>query len=61
MKDRSEKELKQPKKPYVKPEVEKVPLRPEEAVLGNCKISGIIGPGNPNCGFPVPVCSTLGS
>jgi hypothetical protein len=25
------------RKPYRRPEIRKVPLRPEEAVLGNCK------------------------
>jgi hypothetical protein len=49
----------QPKKPYVKPEVTQVPLRPEEAVLGNCKISGVMGPNSGNCG--VIMCSTVGS
>ena len=32
------------KKAYTKPEVKQVALRPEEAVLGNCKSSGA-GPG----------------
>jgi len=41
----------QPKKPYVKPEVTQVPLRPEEAVLGNCKVSMVTGPGSMNCGL----------
>jgi hypothetical protein len=35
------------KKPYQKPEVRRVPLRPEEAVLGGCKTaSGGAGSGN---------------
>lgn len=33
----------QPKKPYLKPEVTQVPLRPEEAVLGVCKSTGAGG------------------
>jgi hypothetical protein len=33
-----------PKKPYVKPELKQVPLRPDEAVLGACKVSGGGGP-----------------
>jgi hypothetical protein len=37
------------KRPYVTPEVRKVNLRPEEAVLGNCKTGGATGPGTPNC------------
>jgi hypothetical protein len=32
------------KKPYEKPEVRRVPLRPEEAVLGFCKSVSIAGP-----------------
>jgi len=52
------------KKPYVRPEVKQVPLRPEEAVLGGCKTSGSNGPsgaGDPNnCGFPL-YCSLSGS
>lgn len=43
----------QPKKPYRKPELKKVPLRPEEAVLGFCKVSGSKGPAKMNCGAPV--------
>jgi hypothetical protein len=49
------------KKPYVKPELRQVPLRPEEAVLGNCKMSGLgPGPGDANC-QPVVPCVTIGS
>lgn len=33
----------EPKKPYVKPEVTQVALTPEEAVLGNCKMTGKSG------------------
>lgn len=33
----------QPKKPYMKPEVKQVPLRPEEAMLGSCKHSTLGG------------------
>jgi hypothetical protein len=32
------------KAPYGKPTVSRVPLRPEEAVLTACKVSGIQGP-----------------
>jgi len=49
----------QPKKTYVKPEVTEVALRPDEAVLGNCKISMVMGPATNNCG--TFVCSTVGS
>jgi len=48
------------KKPYVKPEVKQVPLRPEEAVLGACKIGGSYGPTAPNC-KPLGSCSGLQS
>jgi hypothetical protein len=39
MKDKPDKGQHQ-KKHYIKPEVILVPLRPDEAVLGNCKVSG---------------------
>jgi hypothetical protein len=48
------------KKPYVKPELRQVPLRPEEAVLGNCKMSGLSGPSATDC-QPVVPCATIGS
>ena len=44
------------KKPYVKPEMSQVSLRPEEAVLGGCKVPGTNGPGQPTCNAPAP-CS----
>ena len=34
------------KKPYVKPEMKQVSLRPEEAVLGGCKVPGTNAPAN---------------
>lgn len=40
----------QPKKPYIRPEVKQVPLRPEEAMLGSCKASDVGGgPSHPTC------------
>ena len=33
-----------PKKPYTKPEVKQVQLRPEEAVLAVCKLGSQYGP-----------------
>ena len=51
------------KRPYGKPEIKQVSLKPEEAVLGACKASagvGGSGPGSGNCRTPVP-CSSLGS
>ena len=47
------------RKTYRKPELRKVALRPEEAVLGNCKTTGTSGPAAPACtSFS---CSTNGS
>jgi hypothetical protein len=51
------------KRPYEKPEIKQVALRPDEAVLGACKASsgsGGSGPGGGNCRTPSP-CSSLGS
>ncbi len=47
------------KKPYEKPELKQVPLRPEEAVLGNCKSADVSGPAYSNCN--TYSCSTSGS
>ncbi len=47
------------RKPYVRPSVSQVPLRMEEAVLGNCKISGAAGPLQASCA--TPACSDQGS
>jgi len=48
------------KKPYQKPAVTRFPLRPEEAVLGNCKMSGSSGASAMGC-FLVNPCRTIGS
>jgi len=48
------------KKPYQKPEVKQVQLRPEEAVLGGCKTGSIAGPTQAACNNPVN-CLTLGT
>jgi hypothetical protein len=48
------------RKPYVKPAVSQVSLRPEEAVLGACKRGGTSGPGQPTCVAPAP-CSSPAS
>jgi hypothetical protein len=48
------------KAPYQPPQVARVGLRPEEAVLGHCKTAHTGGPGTGslgNCGF----CKTVGS
>jgi len=49
------------KKRYSKPEVKQIDLRPEEAVLGNCKTSGTAGPGTFGSCSQVAPCSSLGS
>ena len=49
------------KKPYAKPEVSQVQLRPEEAVLGFCKSTSRRGPVHPvKCSSPTN-CLAIGS
>jgi hypothetical protein len=48
------------KKPYQPPQVTAISLRPEEAVLGACKISGGSGPASSSC-QPIGTCPTQGS
>jgi hypothetical protein len=50
-------ENQKPKRPYTKPELIQVPLRPEEAVLGFCKSGGGVGG---SC-VTTPRCPTPGS
>ncbi len=55
-----------PKRPYIKPQLEKVQLVPEEAVLTNCKIVGgeNIGPSGNSCAEGIPAesrCLELGT
>jgi hypothetical protein len=47
------------KKLYESPQVTKVSLRPEEAVLGACKIAGSAGPVGHSCN--ATQCRTQGS
>jgi hypothetical protein len=47
------------RKPYHKPELGRVELRQDEAVLGHCKISNTSGPATANCG--TFTCSSVGS
>ncbi len=47
------------KKPYEPPQLTKVSLRPEEAVLGACKIPGSSGPVGSSCN--ATQCKTQGS
>jgi len=56
MRDRRERNPK--KKSYTKPEIKQVQLKPEEAVLGGCKVTGQFGPATNNCSIP-PQCSAL--
>ena len=49
-----------PKKKYEKPILSEVALRPEEAVLGNCKTASVSGPTMPDCSFSRG-CSSQGS
>jgi len=53
VKDKPKQDSSRRKKPYVKPEVKQVPLRPEEAVLGNCKGTSGSGPTGAGCGCPI--------
>lgn len=48
------------KKPYEKPTLSEVALRPEEAVLGNCKTAGTPGPALSDCTL-FGGCSSVGS
>jgi len=47
------------KQKYEPPQVVTISLRPEEAVLGHCKISGSAGPGAGSC--TVLFCGSIGS
>jgi hypothetical protein len=49
-----------PKKKYEKPTLSEVALRPEEAVLGNCKAVSVSGPAMSDC-TAVTGCASLGS
>jgi hypothetical protein len=47
------------KKAYEPPQLTTISLRPEEAVLGHCKVSGTGGPVSSNCA--AVFCMSLGS
>jgi hypothetical protein len=52
------------KKPYQTPKLTTISLRPEEAVLGHCKVSGGSGPGGGvagPCSILLGGCTPLGS
>ncbi len=48
----------QPRRPYQKPAMVVVSLRPEEAVLGGCKVNGASDAMGANCGGLTP-CTTI--
>ena len=63
MKDEKKRNAQKGKKPYLRPEVRQVQLKPEEAVLGGCKVSGS-GNGPASIGTCNPLmiaCSVLGT
>ena len=49
------------KAPYQPPQVVRVSLRPEEAVLGHCKVSGSAGPASASCRTILGFCRSQGS
>jgi hypothetical protein len=49
------------RKPYERPTLVVISLRPEEAVLGHCKISGGTGPAGGGCAVLLGGCTPLGS
>jgi hypothetical protein len=49
------------KRPYIKPEAVRISLRPEEAVLGNCKSTAVSGPGGSGNCMPIGPCFSQGS
>ena len=51
----------QPEGTYQPPKVIRVSLRPEEAVLGHCKVNGSAGPVSASCRSAVVTCRTIGS
>ena len=60
MKDAKKITAQREKKPYLKPEVKQVQLRPEEAVLGGCKVALVSGPTQASCTVPV-ACNVAGT
>ncbi len=55
-----EEDAKRRRKPYVKPEVKQVQLRPEEAVLAACKTTVTAGALQAQCTTPMS-CVTIAS
>ena len=50
-----------PKRAYAKPLLNMVALRPDEAVLGNCKTTSTSGPAHGGTCKAVTFCTTQGS
>jgi hypothetical protein len=48
----SKNRVEDPRKPYEKPQIQEVPLRPDEAVLGGCKTASTSGPAQHRCTVP---------
>ena len=46
---------------YQPPQLIRVSLRPEEAVLGHCKVSGSAGPASGSCRGGIAACRSHGS
>ena len=61
MKDSNERNAQKDKKPYLKPEIKQVQLKPDEAVLGGCKTATTAGPARITCDFGVGTCRALGT
>ena len=59
MKDANDRNLQKGKRPYIKPELKQVQLKPEEAVLGGCKLSTASGPARVTCDFGPGACRAL--
>lgn len=58
MDDKQPEKKRELRKHYKKPEVKKVRLKPEEAVLGGCKTASVAGPGQSLCSS-LGGCSTI--
>ena len=63
MKDQNgkKKQEEQSTEAYQPPKVTRVSLRPDEAVLGHCKVTGSAGPVSGSCRSAVITCRTIGS
>jgi hypothetical protein len=48
-------------RPYEAPKIMRVSLRPDEAVLGHCKVPSSAGPAGGGCSIAIGGCMTPGS